>query len=325
MDVAARSKRPSHTERIAGEVFRITSRHPVPPTALAALNDFGLAPLGMASVAKDEVSPYCLTPDAAALVWVDVPVAALLDGAPFPYARQRAQATRVIVAPAASERAQSPTRFLGSIGRCGSTLAGAILGAAGAKVVGELDVFSDIGARARRAPGDLALRRRLQRFAGEALSAVPADCIAKLRSQAAPGFEALMAASSRPAVFLVRDFDAWHSSMHRAFPAESDDALLTGLADGLKAVAACGDAVVLHHYETLRTDPGGFARAVLGARARPVAPEVLARDSQAGTALDRTRIAPIDVDHQAARARWRDLAPRAALERLGLRLDLTPA
>ncbi|MGR3492414.1 MAG: hypothetical protein ACU0DW_10170, partial [Shimia sp.] len=243
---------------------------------------------------------------------------------PFPYERQRRRATRVIIAPGQPNRGKAPVRVLSSIGRCGSTFAGAVLHAAGAPVLGEIDIFTDLGDHARAAPGDLHLRTRLKNHALDAFAAMPEGVIVKLRSQATAAIEALDDATTQAPIFLIRDIGDWHRSMKRAFPDERDRSLFRALAASLNAVAARADGIVLSHYESLKADPDKFARRILGGEAQRIGASVAQKDSQRGTSLDRRRVASRPVNTAAALALWRSMAPHAALERLGLRLDLTP-
>ncbi|MGR3434596.1 MAG: hypothetical protein ACU0CO_06870 [Shimia sp.] len=289
--------------------YEIVARHSVAPTEIVLPDQFLLAP----GRAATRGSPFAAMPGA--LWWCDVPMAELMQGMPFPYAHQRTHARRISVVPH-RPAPPAPVRILASIGRCGSTLAAQLARAAGAPVLGELDVFTHLGGAARRAPGEIALRAELATLAANALAPLPSGAVVKVRSQATPALEALAAATTLRPLFLVRDFAGWSASMRHHFPAERPETLLSDLADGLKAAAAARAQVL--HYDDLRYRPERLTEA-LGLAASDPRP-VLAYDSQAGTPLAR-RAAPPPVDLSEA---WAARAPRAALVALGLGRDLRP-
>ncbi|SHJ03329.1 hypothetical protein [Wenxinia saemankumensis] len=298
------------------------------PRAIAAPGDFAR---GRAVDLPSELSLYCLS-GSGGVVAVDVAMRDLV-GAPFPYAVQAGRARSVLLLPweeVDGPVPAAPVPAIFSIGRCGSTLLARALGAAGADVLSELDVFTGIGTLARRWPARADVQAALSDRAGRAVRHAVRGLsrpVLKFRSQASQGARAICASGTVAPVLMVRDIAEWAASVARTFGDENPQAVVDPLVQGLRDVAALPDVPPVLTYDTLLRDPVAAVETCLGA---PVPPArhaairaALATDSQAGTALadrpdqgDPARIAAIlDL--------WRAERPDAALRRLGLGPDLT--
>ena len=306
----------------------IRARRKASETEPAAAGDFEA---GDVCFRPPETSLYAMTE--AGWLAVDVPWRALA-GEPFAYAAQFRRASRAVTLPYGGDRdGAADVLPVLSIGRCGSTLLARLLTAAGVPVVSEPDVFTALGDRRRAAPADPGVLADLTDRAGEALGHVGralGPSAVKLRSQASVAADAIAAAGAGRIVFVTRGWEGWRRSMARAFPDQPPEAVVDYLLHGLWGVeraARAGAEVVRVDYDALSADPAGTVARVLG---RAVDPARLAgaadADSQAGTALDRDRVADPD-ETLIARydAVWRERRHELPGGAPGLDRDLMPA
>lgn len=198
-----------------------------------------------------------------------------------------------------------------SMGRCGSTLLGRMLGCNGSATISESDIFSQtpglgghIAASLRRSREQAAqdaigvLRTAVQSFAAQAQC--PSDrLVLKMRTHA--NIAARRIAEAFPNarfVFLFREIEAWVRSFVAAFrvPAE-------GLVDILRnAILACehlhrrGVSLAILSYEDIVRDPEAALRRIWGTQV-PLPPDltaaiaaIIASDSQESTSLSRSAL-----------------------------------
>ncbi|TDL81499.1 hypothetical protein E2L08_05105 [Palleronia sediminis] len=257
-----------------------------------------------------------------------------LAGRPFAYAVQSAEAQRIEMRPldTLAPPAARQVIALFSIGRCGSTLLGQALTAAGAVVLSELDAFTALGPLSRRWPSDESVQDRLAAIATAltghvARHAPEGPLVLKFRSQAMQAAPAICGTGLRP-ILLTRDFEGWAASNARHFPTDPLPGRIDALSHGLNAMARIGPALEMLTFRALLDDPVAAVETCLGApvpAGRHAAIRAcLDRHSQAGTDLETPRARAGDADIAAAARLWSDTADRDALARLGLGSDLVP-
>lgn len=242
---------------------------------------------------------YCCDPAAATVLYTEHDDSRAVLRHPFMYMAQFETAHSLIEIPFSAlhtlqqEHFPNPT-FIFSIGRCGSTALIRALADAGVPSVSEPDLPTQIALHRQRiaaAFGDAGIRRLLQ-VMGQNLAAHLGDEFAvKLRGQCNRMVDDMLDAyPAMKCVFMLRRWDSWATSVHRAFGAVGPQMALD-LRRGIVAyhrLVSRGANPTLVWYEDLRTDIG----TVLGSigLARPEQAPSAESDSQAGTSLARERI-----------------------------------
>jgi hypothetical protein len=236
--------------------------------------------------------------------------AATLFDAPFLYASQLTGATGAVSVPfellddpAMALPAARPVLIF-SPGRTGSTLLARLLAACGAPCASEPDMLTQICRFEREdrmrigLPMEEALQRACLLSLCRALGPAP---FIKLRSQCnARPLPILQALTGATAVFMLRQCLPWARSRHLAFaePPESVAAVLRQAMDALDKLLGEGAPIHVLWFETLLADPRAALAPLLPAASlcpRAIAAS-LALDAQAGTPLERLRLASACAD-----------------------------
>jgi len=297
------------------------------PHQLVAGNQTSGAP------APEDLSIYALDVRNQAWNVCDVPTPALLDGAAFAYQDQFAAATRVASVPwggLVTGDARAAVLVF-SIGRCGSTLAGQLLGAAGYSVASEFDSFTQIGLLARALSGrkdfgDAAprLERLFEEQAAQLAHAADAPLAIKMRAQANDALGLLSPDRHEKILFLVRDLPGWARSQAAHFPAVTAQGLADSLLSWLRALDTArqrGLDVTLVHYADFRDGPAALIKHI-GIENTDAIREAGKSPSQQGTHLETPRRDPSGRDVkavvEAVLDRWKSLETRDLTTRLGL-------
>jgi hypothetical protein len=228
--------------------------------------------------------------------------------APFLYAAQLLGAQGVMSVPfealdAAAAGGAAP-RLIFSPGRTGSTLLARLLSACGAPCASEPDMPTQICRfeREDRMRIGFDMELALQRACLASLCGLlgPAPFI-KLRSQCnARPLPLLQALPGASAIFMLRRMAPWALSRHRAFaePPQSVAAILRQAIDALDKLLGAGRGLHIIWFESLQTAPMAQLRRLLPAAALDEAAiaAIMAHDAQAGTAIERARLAGAAID-----------------------------
>ena len=235
-----------------------------------------------------------------------------LFAAPFLYAAQLLSANGAVAVPFEALNAfqtagpdPAPTLIF-SPGRTGSTLLARLLSACGAPCASEPDMLTQICRfeREDRMRIGLDMELALNRACLVSLCRIlgPRPFI-KLRSQCnARPLPLLQAAPGTAAIFMLRRMVPWALSRHRAFaePPESVAAVLRQAIDALDKLLGAGDGLHVIWFEALRASPEDELRRLLPAGAinldGAAIAAVMAHDAQAGTAIERARLAGAAMD-----------------------------
>jgi hypothetical protein len=318
----------------------ITARSKLAPVAFASPEDFTLSTVSTIDTIRpqDNAVIYCFDPGSErALFTLCDDLRALLQ-APFLYEAQFAAARQIVTVPferleeCACARGATPV-FVFSIGRCGSTLLTALLGAIGANSVSEPDVLTQLAelpapTRARLSPA--ALPCLIRACVGSLRTHCGDGVVIKLRSQCIHIAAAILhACPDAKFVFMLRDRHAWAQSRHRAF-GETPVFIAHLLARSIQCIdelAQAGCDLHIVWYEELRDAPTATLRrlgmfdAALSRHDAVALSAVSAQDSQAGSHLAQRalrRTAPGPYDLAAFEKTWSRIRPDALLERHGL-------
>lgn len=269
-----------------------------------------------------DVSPYCFDFDDGKLFCVSTPD---IEGATFFYQAQRQHARSVIKVPfnLLPEAKASPT-LMYSIGRCGSTLLGKALEAAGVRVVSEPDFYTQVACRQPRDPS-------LRAVLGRAAQLLP-HALVKLRAECNYAPLLIAGAFRAPRVmYVLRDPVDWAASLRRLSQNTVDP---EETAATLRALLAALDRLTQHYavricyYEDFRNLTEGYVNdllAWLGTPAHVSQAElatVAGRDAQEGTVVSRVAVKHVPEDpafREAFRAAWAKARPDELIERLHLR------
>lgn len=327
-------------------------KRPDPAYALSTPEDFLLGPAVAANCFPlHDATAYIADYEARELHFVVSPPDAPLASQPFFYMAQRNAAISVSrvafdqvhrIYPPPDTDVQRPLILL-SMGRCGSTLLGRMLGTGGSVTIPESDIFSQAaelagivgpGASAPRADHDAirVLQAAVQSFAMQA-NCTTGRLVLKMRTHANGAVAPIAAAFPHARfVFLFRDVAAWVHSFVASFrvPAE-------GLVEILRsAILACaylhrrGMPLVILSYEDIQRDPEAALARIWGRNA-PLPPEqkaaiaaIRASDSQESTSISRSALRHQELTLlkretlEAFRAQWRTARPAEDIAALGL-------
>jgi hypothetical protein len=219
-----------------------------------------------------------------------------------------------------------------SPGRTGSTLLSRLLNAVGRRCASEPDFptqFACLDEPGRARLGEALERQVLRAGLCSLVSVLGQGACIKLRSQCNARPDLLLAAlpKARP-VFMFRRHAAWAMSRHRAFGEPPDmvaDILRTAVV-AVDRLTAAGRPPKIVWFEDLLRDPAAFLadllqdRRLMQASMRPLVAAVLARDSQAGTSLDRDAVRSRDIDQAFLAGFDAEWAERRPTHHLGSRL-----
>jgi len=317
----------------------ITARSKIAPVAFASPEDFTLRPVRTVDTIRptDNAVIYCFDQKSERALFTlcdDLP--AMLR-APFLYEAQFAAARQIVTVPFerleeyAGAGGAKPT-FVFSIGRCGSTLLTALLGAIGVKSVSEPDILTqlaDLPYQERAWLSPEALPRLILACVGSLRTHCGNDVAIKLRSQCIHiATDIVQACPGAKFIFVLRSRQPWAQSRYRAF-GETPAFIAQMLARSVQCIdelARTGCDLRLVWYEDLRDAPGPTLRCL--GMFDALSPDDEARlctasaqDSQRGShlaqhALPRTAMAA----HELAsfEETWSRIRPKALLERYAL-------
>lgn len=290
-------------------VYRIVRTYNAETTAMARIEDFESQLQATVEECAEIPSfasyqPYCVNFAERRLVLAKPPQGRFDLGAPFFYYDQRLTAHSLLQVPFEKLHQfdqgenMSPT-FILSPGRTGSTLLLNMLRAAGGGTVSEPDVFTNVARHSSAVDAswrgyELALLRvAVAVFRGD-LGDSP---IIKLRGSCnAIVGELAQAFGQARFVFILRNRESWAQSLVRSFGFNLDKMVQT-LATCVTAIDqlhARGANIAVAWYEDLLSTPletvGAICPTELGPVQRQRMAETMARDSQAGTPLARSRL-----------------------------------
>ncbi len=315
----------------------IVARKKPAQVAFAAASDFDLRPVRcIGSLSElDNALIYCFDAVAERALFTlcdDLP--GVLK-APFLYEAQFLQAKQMVSIPFEQldglfdAPAANPS-FVFSIGRCGSTLLSALLGAAGVQSVSEPDILTQLAelpeaARACLSPGTTEVLVRtcvgsLQAHCGN-------DVVIKLRSQCSRiSTDIVQVCPGAKIIFMLRGRHDWARSRYRAFgetPAFMAHLLAWSIAR-YHDLAMTGRDVKLIWYEDLQAAPL-TALQTLGVDGNSVSAGklacVLARDAHHGSHLSHCALPAATMPQEALAAFdrvWAELRPHELIARYGL-------
>ncbi|HEX8389360.1 MAG TPA: sulfotransferase [Sphingomonas sp.] len=313
-------------------------------TRRVAPKDFELTrPVATGAISPGHALPYCWNLPNRELLCTLHDDPAPLFGRPFLYGAQRATAREVAAVPFARldglfEPHDADARFIFvlSPGRVGSTLLQALLRCAVPRTVSEPDALTQLVPVRGKWAKDAGLRRSLFWHSVSAFRRTrladdppPDPVIVKTRSQVNGAARELV--DTFPAsrfVYVTREPSAWARSTFRAFALPADRAagrLLQGVRAAARLVESGADALILS-YEAIVADPPAAVASIIGRAVtdaeRAAMAATMARDSQAGTGLSRSRIAGPTADEEAWIAEfdraWAAIRPAALIDRAGL-------
>jgi hypothetical protein len=321
-------------------LHNITGRSKIAPVAFASPEDFTLSPVGTIDSIRpqDNAVIYCVdTRSERALFTLCDDLPAMLR-APFLYEAQFAAARQIVTVPferleeCAGASGATPV-FVFSIGRCGSTLLTALLGASGVNSVSEPDVLTQLAelpAAARAWLSPAALPHLIRACAGSLRTHCGGDVVIKLRSQCIQiAADIVHACPGAKFVFMLRERHAWAQSRHRAF-GETPGFIAHLLARGVQCIdelAQTGCDLRIVWYEDLRAAPAATLRGLGLPGTSPLRHDaarlaaVSAQDSQRGSHLAQhalSRPAMTTAELAAFEHSWCRIRPGALLERYGL-------
>ena len=236
-------------------------------------------------------SPFASEPDGETLWWARTPVPLHVLPEPFVYLAQYRAATHLAAHPARAlpPATGAPRRFVFSVGRCGSTLLGALASDAGMTVLSEPDALVPFALERGAAPDRPGRYARVLDACVEGWRAGASDgaALVKLRAQHsnAAHLALILGALDAPAfTFVFREPRAWARSMagHFGLPPERLAALYAAPVAAHAAAVRAGADVLVLTFETMRADADA-ALAALGLP--PGAGRLPDTSSQVGTRL----------------------------------------
>lgn len=278
-------------------------------TRLVSPNDLeGEAPAEVDALPLDRAVPYCFDFARRQLILTlhDRPLDLLEE--PFFYIAQRKAMQEVAYVgfdrldEVFGTTAPAQPVMIFSLGRTGSTLLDGLIGTTMRWSLSEPDAISQLALSRLKTAALTAEERRslywhslspLMNLAGQE------GCAVKLRSQVSSAAgEVARAFPEARFVFMVRERKAWARSTFRAFrlpPERVAHRLLEGI-KGIAQLRAAGVDLQILRYEDVLKDPAAELRRLVGAHADRVpdfearVAEVMGRDSQAGSVLERGKI-----------------------------------
>jgi hypothetical protein len=317
----------------------ITARSKIAPVAFASPSDFTLRPVGTVDTIRpqDNAVIYCVDPKSERALFTLYDDLPSMLRAPFLYEAQFSAARQIVTVPferleeCASAGGAKPA-FVFSIGRCGSTLLTALLGAIGVNSVSEPDILTQLAElpyqeRAWLSPE--ALPRLILACVGSLRTHCGNDVVIKLRSQCIHiAADIVQACPGAKFIFVLRDRHPWAQSRYRAF-GETPGFIAHMLARSIHCIddlARTGCDLRLVWYEDLRDAPGPTLRRA--GMFDTLSPDDEARlcaasrqDSQAGSHLAKRSLPRAGMaahDLASFEESWSRIRPDALLERYAL-------
>ena len=246
---------------------------------------------------SETLLPYCLDFIARRAVYVGGVDAKGAQAAPFYYLYLRRTARRIVSVPweqgALMQGAARAPVFLFSPGRCGSTLLGRILFAAGVANVSEPDFYTQATAAlaaSRANPFRATIAKAAAAMGSDLAAALNPSAVVKLRAESCRAPDLLVQPQERRTLFMTREFESWARSNGKAF----GNAAPKSVGKYMRALGCYAwlrrnsDCHALRYEDLLADAPA--AMAALGRfLVREISPEAvlstMTEDSQEGTPL----------------------------------------